>query len=119
MRYMDSLSYCLRVTSLLVAPALFLVSCQREPKRCLDLERELLTNPREQAKYAISKGDHRLLGVGGFVPIVPGIDDGRRPLKILPNTSDSENMVCRSLRDDAKEYAKIYNQYVVFNDKLQ
>ncbi len=91
-----------------VAALAFTLACQKPP--CPPLARLERADPIADARSAASRGDHRLLMLGGVVGTAPGSDGGASGrTKFLEGTSDTETEACARMRPVAERYALAYN----------
>jgi hypothetical protein len=92
-----------------------LASCSQEPDvGCPAIEKLTRRDPAADARAALTKGDHHLLMLGGFVGEVPGVPDaGTHPTRMVEGTSDTTTEPCRQRRDVAEAYATKYNQTII------
>ena len=87
-------------------------SCTESKDHCLDLKELLSLDPQLAAERSIASGDQRLIATGGFAPHVPGVDDGYRPLRVIPGTGDDQRVECRQLQVKIIRYSAEYNKKI-------
>jgi hypothetical protein len=82
----------------------------REKETCPELEKLGRANPVIDAEAAASRGDYRLLMLGGYVGVVPGAEQTSAPTRMLEATGDANTSACDALRPVAEKYALAYNR---------
>lgn len=95
-------------TALLLALLVGLGGC-RTKEACPELEKLGRANPVADAGAAASRGDYRLLMLGGYVGVVPGAERTSAPTRMLEGTGDANTSACDALRPVAEKYALAYN----------
>jgi len=94
-------------TAILFALLAGLGGCQQEP--CPEVAKLGRANPSTDAAAAASRGDYRLLMLGGYVGVVPGAEGTSAPTRMLEGTSDTNTSACEVMRPVAEKYALAYN----------
>jgi hypothetical protein len=92
-----------------------LASCTSKPEAtCPGIEALAHRDATADARAALARGDRHLLMLGGFVGVVPGVQDSTAyPTQMIEGTSDTTTEACRRQRATAETYATKYNQTVV------
>jgi len=90
--------------------ALLLVGGCHRQEACPELAKLRRANPVRDAEAAASRGDHRLLMLGGFVGVVPGAERTSVPTRMLEGTGDANTNACDAMRPIAENYALAYNR---------
>jgi len=80
---------------------------------CPELESLLPEHAEVDARTAASRGDTRLLMIGGYVGTIPGAEDSSTPTRLVEGTGDDQTAACRGLRSQAQKYALIYNRTMI------
>lgn len=104
---------------LIITSILLVTSCAKSDDPCRSLKELLSIDPSLAAKKSTDAGDQRLLATGGYAPHVPGIDDGYRPLKVIPGTGDDQRVECRQMQVNIIDYAGEYNKKIVAWRKIR
>jgi predicted small lipoprotein YifL len=101
----------------LLAIAMVVAGCGRKPQLelCPAISALGHRDAQQDATKAFQSGDKRLLELGGFQPVVPGVAApySFRPgtkFRMLDGTSDMTTAACDDARHTAEVYARRYNQ---------
>jgi hypothetical protein len=92
-----------------------LAGCTSKPEAtCPAIEALSHRDAVADARAALTKGDRHLLMLGGFVGVVPGVEDpGSLPTHMMEGTSDLKTEACAPLGATAEAYATKYNRTIV------
>jgi hypothetical protein len=109
----------MKVPALIMLAVALLTACRGPETKvagCPPLERLQHADPKADAADALSKGDRRLLSLGGFVGVVPGAEQTTKPTRQIDETSDTVTPSCAALRGVAERYARTYNEAINLAD---
>jgi hypothetical protein len=95
-----------------------LTSCTFESEPgCLAIEQLAHRDAATDARAAVTRGYRRLLMLGGYTGLVPGVSEPYgSPTQMMDGTSDTTTEACYRQRPIAEAYASKYNQTIAQAD---